>query len=86
MECWSTGVRGKCITPLLHHSSLHQAGVVCDGLNVLNDLNALNGLGNQEPVFRGVGPRYLPGFSRLSFHGSVFSELRALFSPVKLRV
>ena len=32
-----------------------------------------------------VGPRYLPGFSRLSFHGSVFSELRALFSPVKLR-
>ena len=33
-----------------------------------------------------VGPRYLPGFSRSSFHGSVFSELRALFSPVKLRV
>ena len=24
------------------------AGVVCDGLNVLNDLNALNGPGNQR--------------------------------------
>jgi transcriptional regulator with GAF, ATPase, and Fis domain len=33
-----------------------------------------------------VGPGYLPGFSRLSFHGRVFSELRASFSPVKLRV
>ena len=29
-------------------------------------------------------PGYVPGLSKLSFHGRVFSELKAAFSPVKL--
>ena len=44
-EKWSVGVLEYWVlNALLHHSSLHQAGVVCDGLNVLNDLNDWNWL------------------------------------------
>src|SRR5262245_2114725 len=46
LEYWSIGVlEFNCTTPSLHFNC---AGVFSDSLNVLNDLDALNGLGDQR--------------------------------------